>query len=157
MFDTYWRFAAEGQEIYVDQVATVHIGDTFRVASLVKGTSEAVGGVVVTRSGAKTNAVIQGARNDSQRFNRACRLASGLCRSTIARRSSMRAVSTSSMRHPVSRIVETSVWMRQCGKVLGRHARIARSTGSSCVRTSRFSSRCGASFTTVGISPCSCN
>jgi len=33
VFDTYWRFAAEGQEIYVDQVATVHIGDTFRVAS----------------------------------------------------------------------------------------------------------------------------
>jgi len=51
--------ASSGVPIYVDQVATVHIGDAFRVASLVKGTSEAVGGVVVARSGANTNAVIQ--------------------------------------------------------------------------------------------------
>jgi Cu/Ag efflux pump CusA len=46
--------------VLVDQVATVHIGDGFRVASLVKGTTEAVGGVVVARSGTNTNAVIQG-------------------------------------------------------------------------------------------------
>ena len=51
--------ASGGVPVYVDQVATVHIGDAFRVASLVKGTSEAVGGVVVARSGTNTNAVIQ--------------------------------------------------------------------------------------------------
>ena len=37
--------------VYVEQVADVQIGDAFRVASLVKGTKEAVGGVVVARSG----------------------------------------------------------------------------------------------------------
>ena len=51
--------ASGGVPVYVDQVATVHIGDAFRVASLVKGTTEAVGGVVVARSGTNTNAVIQ--------------------------------------------------------------------------------------------------
>jgi Cu(I)/Ag(I) efflux system membrane protein CusA/SilA len=48
-----------GVPVYVDQVATVRIGDAFRVASLVKGTQEAVGGVVVARTGTNTNAVIQ--------------------------------------------------------------------------------------------------
>jgi Cu(I)/Ag(I) efflux system membrane protein CusA/SilA len=48
-----------GVPVYVDQVATVRIGDGFRVASLVKGTAEAVGGVVVARTGTNTNAVIQ--------------------------------------------------------------------------------------------------
>jgi Cu(I)/Ag(I) efflux system membrane protein CusA/SilA len=51
--------ASGGVPVYVDQVATVRIGDAFRVASLVKGTAEAVGGVVVARTGTNTNAVIQ--------------------------------------------------------------------------------------------------
>ena len=51
--------ASGGVPVYVDQVATVRIGDAFRVAALVKGSQEAVGGVVVARAGANTNAVIQ--------------------------------------------------------------------------------------------------
>src|SRR6186997_2197577 len=39
--------ASNGAPVYVDQIADVHIGDAFRVASLVKGTKEAVGGVIV--------------------------------------------------------------------------------------------------------------
>ncbi len=54
--------ASGGVPVYVDQVATVQIGDAFRVASLVKGTQEAVGGVVVARIGTNTNAVIQGVK-----------------------------------------------------------------------------------------------
>src|SRR5829696_3636286 len=50
--------ASSGVPIYVDQIADVHVGDAFRVASLVKGTREAVGGVVVARSGVNTKAVI---------------------------------------------------------------------------------------------------
>jgi len=50
--------AANGVPVYVDQIADVRIGDAFRVASLVKGTREAVGGVVVARSGENTQAVI---------------------------------------------------------------------------------------------------
>jgi Cu(I)/Ag(I) efflux system membrane protein CusA/SilA len=50
--------ASSGVPIYVDQVADVHLGDAFRVASLVKGTHEAVGGVVVARSGVNTKQVI---------------------------------------------------------------------------------------------------
>ena len=50
--------AANGVPVYVEQVATVQIGDAFRVASLVKGTHEAVGGVVVARTGVNTKAVI---------------------------------------------------------------------------------------------------
>jgi Cu(I)/Ag(I) efflux system membrane protein CusA/SilA len=50
--------ASNGVPIYVEQVADVHVGDAFRVASLVKGTKEAVGGVVVARSGVNTKAVI---------------------------------------------------------------------------------------------------
>ena len=50
--------AAGGVPVYVDQVANVHIGDAFRVASLVKGTHEAVGGVVVARTGVNTKSVI---------------------------------------------------------------------------------------------------
>src|SRR6202795_3125272 len=48
----------EGPPVYVDQVADVHVGDGFRVASLVKGTKEAVGGVVVARTGVNTKTVI---------------------------------------------------------------------------------------------------
>ena len=46
--------APAGVPVYVNQVAQVHIGDAFRVASLVKGRDEAVGGVVVARSGVNT-------------------------------------------------------------------------------------------------------
>lgn len=50
--------ASAGVPVYVGQVADVHIGDAFRVASLVKGTQEAVGGVVVARTGVNTKEVI---------------------------------------------------------------------------------------------------
>src|SRR5437867_10054136 len=51
--------AAEGGvPVFVRQVATVKIGDAFRAASLVKGTEEAVGGVVVARYGVSTVDVI---------------------------------------------------------------------------------------------------
>src|SRR5918999_629841 len=50
---------SNGVPIYVEQIATVQVGDAFRVASLVKGTHEAVGGVVVARSGVNTKAVIE--------------------------------------------------------------------------------------------------
>jgi Cu(I)/Ag(I) efflux system membrane protein CusA/SilA len=50
--------ASGGVPIYVEQVANVQIGNAFRVASLVKGTSEAVGGVVVARTGVNTKDVI---------------------------------------------------------------------------------------------------
>ena len=49
---------SNGVPVYVEQIADVKIGDAFRVASLVKGTSEAVGGVVVARTGVNTKAVI---------------------------------------------------------------------------------------------------
>jgi Cu(I)/Ag(I) efflux system membrane protein CusA/SilA len=50
--------AANGVPVYAEQIADVHVGDAFRVASLVKGSREAVGGVVVARSGVNTAAVI---------------------------------------------------------------------------------------------------
>jgi copper/silver efflux system protein len=50
--------ASNGVPIYVEQVADVGLGDAFRVAALVKGTKEAVGGVVVARTGVNTKAVI---------------------------------------------------------------------------------------------------
>jgi Cu(I)/Ag(I) efflux system membrane protein CusA/SilA len=50
--------ASNGVPVYVDQVADVRVGDAFRVASLVKGTTEAVGGVVVARTGVNTKEVI---------------------------------------------------------------------------------------------------
>src|SRR4051812_1150052 len=50
--------ASNGVPVYIEQVADVRIGDAFRVASLVKGAHEAVGGVVVARSGANTKGVI---------------------------------------------------------------------------------------------------
>src|SRR5215813_5288569 len=42
--------ADNGVPIYVRQVADVKVGDAFRVAALMKGTEEAVGGVVVARA-----------------------------------------------------------------------------------------------------------
>jgi Cu(I)/Ag(I) efflux system membrane protein CusA/SilA len=50
--------AAGGTPVHVAQVADVRIGDAFRVASLVKGAKEAVGGVVVARTGVNTKQVI---------------------------------------------------------------------------------------------------
>jgi len=50
--------ASNGVPVYVEQVANVQVGNAFRVASLVKGIEEAVGGVVVTRTGVNTKAVI---------------------------------------------------------------------------------------------------
>lgn len=50
--------ASGGVPIYVEQVADVHLGNAFRVAALVKGTKESVGGVVVARTGVNTKAVI---------------------------------------------------------------------------------------------------
>src|SRR6188768_1876309 len=49
---------SNGVPIYVEQVANVQIGNAFRVASLVKGTQEAVGGVIVARTGVNTKDVI---------------------------------------------------------------------------------------------------
>jgi Cu(I)/Ag(I) efflux system membrane protein CusA/SilA len=50
--------AENGVPIYLRQVATVRVGDAFRVAALVKGAEEAVGGVVVARYGVSTTGVI---------------------------------------------------------------------------------------------------
>jgi copper/silver efflux system protein len=50
--------ASGGVPVYLDQVANVHVGDAFRVASLVKGKREAVGGVVVARTRVNTKNVI---------------------------------------------------------------------------------------------------
>src|SRR5437867_7052853 len=50
--------AENGVPIFVRQVADVKIGDAFRAAALVKGTEEAVGGVIVARYGVSTVDVI---------------------------------------------------------------------------------------------------
>jgi Cu(I)/Ag(I) efflux system membrane protein CusA/SilA len=50
--------AENGVPIYLRQVASVRVGDAFRVAALVKGGEEAVGGVVVARYGVSTTDVI---------------------------------------------------------------------------------------------------
>ena len=50
--------AENGVPIFLRQVAEIKIGDAFRVAALVKGTEEAVGGVVVARYGVSTVDVI---------------------------------------------------------------------------------------------------
>ena len=50
--------AASGVPLYVKQLGTVHIGNAFRVSALVKGGTEAVGGVIVARTGVNTRAVI---------------------------------------------------------------------------------------------------
>ncbi len=50
--------AKGGVPIYVKNLAQVKIGNAFRVASLVKGGQEAVGGVVVARSGVNPKALI---------------------------------------------------------------------------------------------------
>ena len=50
--------ASAGVPVFVKQVGNVQVGNAFRIASLVKGTHEAVGGVVVARSGVNTREVI---------------------------------------------------------------------------------------------------
>src|SRR5216110_2538330 len=50
--------AEGGVPIFIKQVAQVQVGDAFRSAALVKGTNEAVGGVVVARYGVSTVDVI---------------------------------------------------------------------------------------------------
>ncbi len=50
--------ASHGTPVYVEQIADVHVGSAFRVASLVRGSREGVGGVVVARTGVNTKAVI---------------------------------------------------------------------------------------------------
>ncbi|MEZ5399451.1 MAG: CusA/CzcA family heavy metal efflux RND transporter [Bryobacteraceae bacterium] len=50
--------AKDGVPVYVKDVAKVRIGNAFRVASLVKGEKEAVGGVVVARYGENPRALI---------------------------------------------------------------------------------------------------
>ena len=59
--------------VFVRQVATVKIGDAFRVASLVKGTHEAVGGVVVARVGANAQQVIDGVKARIAQIAPGCR------------------------------------------------------------------------------------
>ena len=55
--------ASNGVPVYVEQVADVQIGNAFRVGSLVKGTREAVGGVVVARTGVNTKQVIDAVKS----------------------------------------------------------------------------------------------
>src|SRR5437870_3723900 len=50
--------AENGVPVFVRQLGTVKLGDAFRAAALVKGTDEAVGGVVVARYGVSTVDVI---------------------------------------------------------------------------------------------------
>ena len=50
--------ARGGVPIFVRDIGRVQIGSAFRVASLVKNSQEAVGGVVVARSGVNTKDVI---------------------------------------------------------------------------------------------------
>jgi Cu(I)/Ag(I) efflux system membrane protein CusA/SilA len=47
-----------GTPVFVKDLATVQIGDAFRTAALVKNSSEAVGGVIVARTGENTKDVI---------------------------------------------------------------------------------------------------
>jgi len=54
--------AKNGAPVSVHDIAVVRIGNAFRAASLVKGGKEAVGGVVVARSGANPQAVIEGVK-----------------------------------------------------------------------------------------------
>ena len=58
--------AENGVPIFVRQVAEVKIGDAFRASALVKGTEEAVGGVVVARYGVSTVDVIERVQGEDQ-------------------------------------------------------------------------------------------
>ena len=61
--------ASGGVPVYVNQVGEVRIGDAFRVSSLVKGTDEAVGGVIVARTGANAQQVIDGVKARIQQIS----------------------------------------------------------------------------------------
>jgi len=50
--------SSNGVPVFVGQVADVQLGNAFRTASLVKGANEAVGGVIVARTGVNTKALI---------------------------------------------------------------------------------------------------
>jgi Cu(I)/Ag(I) efflux system membrane protein CusA/SilA len=50
--------ASAGVPVFVKQVGKVQVGNAFRISSLVKGKHEAVGGVIVARSGVNTSEVI---------------------------------------------------------------------------------------------------
>jgi Cu(I)/Ag(I) efflux system membrane protein CusA/SilA len=54
--------ASAGVPVYVRQIGEVRVGNAFRVSSLVKGSAEAVGGVIVARSGANAQQVIAGVK-----------------------------------------------------------------------------------------------
>lgn len=58
--------AENGVPIFVGQLADVKVGDAFRAAALVKGSEEAVGGVVVARSGVSTVDVIRTVKDKIQ-------------------------------------------------------------------------------------------
>ena len=51
-----------GVPVFVRQIGEVRVGEAFRVSSLVKGPSEAVGGVIVARSGINAQQVIDGVK-----------------------------------------------------------------------------------------------
>src|SRR5256884_9443323 len=55
--------AEGGVPIFIKQVAQVKVGDAFRASALIKGTDEAVGGVVVARYGVSTVDVINRVKN----------------------------------------------------------------------------------------------
>src|SRR5207237_1368385 len=59
-------WAESGAPIFVRQVADVKVADAFRAAALVKGTDEAVGGVVVARYGVSTVDVINRVKHKIQ-------------------------------------------------------------------------------------------
>lgn len=77
--------APGGTPVYVEQVADIQIGDAFRVSSLVKGSSEAVGGVVVARSGVNTKDVIDAVKARIAQIQPGLPAGAGSCRSTTAR------------------------------------------------------------------------
>jgi Cu(I)/Ag(I) efflux system membrane protein CusA/SilA len=54
--------ASGGVPVYVRDVATVEIGAAFRTGALVKGSTEAVGGVIVARAGENAQDVIDGVK-----------------------------------------------------------------------------------------------
>ena len=74
-----------GTPVYVKDVATVKVGNAFRTAALVKDTGEAVGGVVVARTGENTKQVIDRVKQKSSNSSPASRLVFALFLSMIVR------------------------------------------------------------------------
>jgi Cu(I)/Ag(I) efflux system membrane protein CusA/SilA len=54
--------SSDGVPVFVRQVGEVEVGEAFRSAALIKGTEEAVGGVIVARAGANARDVIAGVK-----------------------------------------------------------------------------------------------